>query len=90
MLFPEGQQIPHTISKRILLARAIVHEPRVLLLKDALEHFESTEARAIMDYLIHPDRPWALAVSSNNKDWQAQCNRYIKLENGKIITQKKN
>lgn len=90
MLFPEGQQIPHTISKRILLARAIVHEPRVLLLKDALEHFESTEARAIMDYLIHPDRPWALAVSSNNKDWQAQCTRYIKLENGKIITQKKN
>ncbi|KGO06437.1 peptidase domain-containing ABC transporter [Dokdonia donghaensis] len=90
MLFPEGQQIPHTISKRILLARAIVHEPRVLLIKDALEHFESTEARAIMDYLIHPDRPWALAVSSNNKDWQTLCTRYIKLENGKIITQKKN
>lgn len=86
MIFPEGQQIPHTISKRILLARAIVHEPKVVLLKDALEHFESAEARDIMDYLTHPDRPWALVVASNNKDWQSMCPRYVKLEKGKIIS----
>lgn len=89
MIFPEGQQIPHTISKRILLARAIVHEPKVVLLKDALEHFESTEARAIMDYLTHPDRPWALVVASSNKDWLSMCPRYIQLEEGKIISTKK-
>lgn len=88
MIFPEGQQIPHTISKRILLARAIVHEPKVVLLKDALEHFESAEARDIMDYLTHPDRPWALVVASNNKDWQSMCPRYVKLEGGKIISNK--
>lgn len=86
MLFPEGQQIPHTISKRILLARAIVHEPKVVLLKDALEHFESSEARTIMDYLTHPERPWALVVASNNKDWQSMCPRYVKLEEGRIIS----
>lgn len=86
MIFPEGQQIPHTISKRILLARAIVHEPKVLLLKDALEHFENKEAHAIMEYLIHPDRPWSLVVASNNASWQAMCSKYIKLEKGKITS----
>ncbi len=87
-LFPEGQQIPHTISKRIVLARAIVHKPRILLLKDALEHFDASEARILMDYLVHPDRPWVLIVASNNKDWQVACSQYIKLEEGRIISKK--
>lgn len=86
IIFPEGQEIPHTISKRLLLARAIVHEPKVLLLKDALEHFDAEEARKIMDYLSNPERPWALVVASSNKDWKAVCQRHIKLELGSIIS----
>ncbi|TVZ53128.1 ABC-type bacteriocin/lantibiotic exporter with double-glycine peptidase domain [Dokdonia sp. Hel_I_53] len=84
ILFPEGQQIPHTISKRILLARAIIHEPKLLLLKDALEHFETSEAYSIMEYLVHPDRNWALVVASNNKDWDHMCPTHIHLKGGKI------
>lgn len=87
-IHPEGQQIPHTISKRLLLARAIVHEPKVLLLKDALEHFEASEARDIMDYLSSPDRPWALVIASSNKDWAVVCKTVIQLENGAIISKK--
>lgn len=86
IIFPEGQEIPHTISKRLLLARAIVHEPKVLLLKDALEHFDAEEARTIMDYLSNPERPWALVVASSNKNWKAVCQRHIKLELGSIIS----
>lgn len=85
-IFPEGQEIPHTISKRLLLARAIVHEPKVLLLKDALEHFDADEARAIMEYLASPERPWALIVASGNKDWRTPCKRHIHLELGSIIS----
>lgn len=88
IIFPEGQEIPHTISKRILLARAIVHEPKLLLLKDALEHFDVDEARSIMAYLASPERPWALVVASGNKDWLPFCKQYIKLELGSIISKK--
>ena len=88
VLFPEGRQIPYTISKRILLARAIVHKPKLLLLKDALEHFEREEARSIIQYLVHPDRPWALVVASNSKEWKTTCNTYIKINAGKIVSKK--
>ncbi len=88
VLFPEGRQIPHTISKRILLARSIVHKPKLLLLKDALEHFEREEARSIIQYLVHPDRPWALVVASNSKEWKTTCNTYIKVNAGKIVSKK--
>lgn len=87
LLFPEGQQIPFTVSKRIVLARAIVHNPKLLLLKDPLEHFEPAEALKIIQYLTAPERPWALVVSSRNVQWKKHCNQTIKISEG-IITSK--
>ncbi|MEL4454435.1 peptidase domain-containing ABC transporter [Lutimonas vermicola] len=85
VLHPEGQQIPYTVSKRILLARAIIHEPSLLILKDPLEHFESDEVKRIINYLTSPDRNWALVVSSNNQLWKQNCDRSIILKNGTIM-----
>lgn len=82
-LFPQGQRIPHTISKRILLARAIAHNPKILLLKDALEHFEEEEARRLMAYLAHPDRPWMLITSGQSKEWKTFCNKNLHLDKQK-------
>lgn len=86
MLYPEGQQIPFTIAKRILLARAIVHEPKLLLLKDPLEHFESEEAQQIINYLMSDEQPWALIVSSRNNQWKNVTKNTIRLENKTIKT----
>ena len=85
VIHPEGQKIPFTISKRILLARAIMHEPRLLILKDPLEHFEDHEAQTIVKYLTEEKRNWALIVSSNNPVWKQNCNRTVSLKNGTII-----
>ncbi len=90
MLYPEGQQIPFTVSKRIVLARAIVHNPKLLLLKDPLEHFEKKEAQQIVKYLTAVERPWALVVSSRNEYWKKHCNQTIKISEGKINAKNKN
>ncbi len=84
MLHPEGKQIPFTISKRIILARAIVHNPKLLLLKDPLEHFETTETNDIIQYLTSSDRTWALVVSSRNQEWTQYCNKMATITNKKI------
>jgi ABC-type bacteriocin/lantibiotic exporter with double-glycine peptidase domain len=83
-IFPQGQRIPHSISKRILLARAIVHNPKILLLKDALELFEEQEAQDLMVYLAHPDRPWLLIASGQNKNWEKVCNKHLRLNKGSL------
>ncbi|CDF79209.1 HlyB/MsbA family ABC transporter [Formosa agariphila KMM 3901] len=85
VLDPEGSQIPFTVSKRILLARAIVHQPKLLLLKDPLEYFENDEAERLIKYLTGKDRPWALVVSSQNIHWWTYCNKTIEISNGQII-----
>jgi ABC-type bacteriocin/lantibiotic exporter with double-glycine peptidase domain len=79
-ILSQGQSLPHTVCKKVLLARAIVHEPKILLLKDALEHFEPTEAKRLMKYLASPEKPWLLIVSGKNEEWKTVCNKNIRLE----------
>jgi ABC-type bacteriocin/lantibiotic exporter with double-glycine peptidase domain len=85
VIHPEGQKIPITISKRILLARAILHEPKLLILKDPLEYFEDEEAKRIIKYLVSPERSWALIVSAGNPVWKKNCTQTIVLNNGIIM-----
>jgi ABC-type bacteriocin/lantibiotic exporter with double-glycine peptidase domain len=87
MLYPEGRQIPYVISKKIVLARSIVRKPRLLILKDPLDQFDTEETREIMDFLSGKDRPWALVVISQNDDWKKHCTRIITMEKGKIINE---
>ncbi len=84
IIYPEGMQLPSTISKKIVLARSIVRKPKLLILKDPLDHFEAKEANEIMSFLTAPDRPWALVVVSQNSCWKGKCGRLITVENGKI------
>ena len=84
MLYPEGQQIPYVITKKIVLARSIVRKPRLLILKDPLDQFGIEETREIMNFLSGKDRPWALVVVSQNDDWKNHCTRIITMEKGKI------
>lgn len=85
MLYPEGKKIPYTISKKIVLARSVVHRPKLLILKDPLDQFEEKEAEKVMDFLSDSSNGWALVVVSENQKWVARCNRILTIENGKLI-----
>ncbi|MEB8328568.1 ATP-binding cassette domain-containing protein [Flavobacteriaceae bacterium KMM 6897] len=86
-LYPEGQQIPYTISKKIVLARSIVRKPKLLILKDPLDQLDESEANEIMDFLTDKDNPWALVVVSQDPNWLSRCKRKIVVEEGKIISE---
>lgn len=90
MLYPEGHRLSFTVTKRIVLARAIIHNPKLLLLKDPLEHFEEDEAEEIISYLTAPERPWALIVSTRGKQWQKHCTQTIVISDGIIKSKKIN
>ena len=84
ILYPDGKQMSYTLSKKIVLARAILKQPKLLILEDALDRFNETETNAIIDYLTHPDRPWALIVVSSSKAWVNKCSEVITLQKGQI------
>lgn len=84
ILYPDGKQMSFTLSKKIVLARAILKEPKVLILEDALDKFNQEETSSIINYLSHKDRKWALIVVSSSDAWLNKCSEVIILEKGKI------
>jgi ABC-type bacteriocin/lantibiotic exporter with double-glycine peptidase domain len=90
ILYPEGQQIPYTVAKKIVLARSIVRRPKLLILNDALNQFDQAEATRIMDFLTDKEQPWALVVVSHDPKWLKRCRRIITMENGSIVSETNN
>ena len=84
VLYPEGKQMSYTIAKKIILARAIIKQPRIMILEDPLDQFNLEETTKIIRYLTDVKRPWALIVVSSKKSWKAQCKETITLEKGEI------
>jgi ABC-type bacteriocin/lantibiotic exporter with double-glycine peptidase domain len=84
IIYPEGKQISYTIAKKMILARAIIKEPKIMILEDPLDQFNLSETKKIISYLTDAKRPWALIVVSSKKSWRTQCNQIITLEKGEI------
>ncbi|SEB77729.1 ABC-type bacteriocin/lantibiotic exporter, contains an N-terminal double-glycine peptidase domain [Tenacibaculum sp. MAR_2009_124] len=84
ILKPEGKQVAYTISKKIVLARAVAKAPKVLILEDPLDQFKKDETKKIIEFLASPKQPWSLVVVSSNPIWKDKCNKHIVLENGSL------
>ena len=83
-LKPEGKQIAYTAAKKIILARAIIKSPKLLILEDPLDQFSTEEATKIINFITDPKHHWSLIVVSANKQWESSCSTKITLDNGKI------
>lgn len=86
VLYPEGKQMSYTVSKKIILARAILKEPKLIILEDALDQFSEQDTKSIIDFLCQKSNPWALIVVSSNEYWKNYCNEVINLKDGKLLS----
>ena len=86
VLFPEGQQIPHNVAKKIVLARAIVRKPKLLILKEPLDQLDEVEALRIMDFLVNKSYPWSVIIVSHDAKWLSRVDSIITLEEGKMVS----
>lgn len=83
-LDPEGARLPRSLVKRIVQARAIVGKPRLILLEDSLQDWETKDREQLLGWITAPERPWTLLVVSNDPWVQARCSRVVLLKNGRI------
>jgi len=86
IIYPEGKRLSSTDTKKILLARAILKQPNLLLLEDPLDDLTLEETRRIIDYLCLPKHQWSIVVVSNNPYWEEKCHQTLTLSEGKIIS----
>ncbi len=87
-LFPEGKQISSSIAKKITMARALLKQPKLVILEDTLDPFNETETHSIIDYLCLPEHSWSLIVVSANSYWKSYATHIFELNAGELIIAK--
>jgi ABC-type bacteriocin/lantibiotic exporter with double-glycine peptidase domain len=85
-IFPEGRQLSSSNAQKILLARSIVHKPKILFYEDPTDTMDEKVANEIIDFITNEKNKWIVIVSSKNPYWKTKCNRKITMKNGEIIS----
>ncbi|SHL83539.1 peptidase domain-containing ABC transporter [Flavobacterium xinjiangense] len=83
-LFPEGKQLSSSNAQKILLARSIIHRPKILFYEDPTDSMDEKVANEIIDFITSDKNKWTIIVSSKNPHWKTKCSRRITMQNGFI------
>lgn len=88
LISPEGRHISYTVTKKMILIRALLKQPKLLLLEDPLDQFRPEETSKIIDYLCDKKHNWSIVVISNNSYWNTKCTKSLELNEGQITNLK--
>jgi ABC-type bacteriocin/lantibiotic exporter with double-glycine peptidase domain len=82
-----GRTLPATMALRILLARAIVTRPRLLVLDEVFSTLAPPDRREITALLTAPDVPWTLVAASHDDEFLERCDRVLVLHDGGLVAE---
>lgn len=85
-IFPEAKQLTSSNVKKILLARSIIHKPKILFYEDPTDMMDDNAAKEIIDFLTAKEHNWTIIVSSKNPYWKTKSDRIITMQDGKIVS----
>ena len=81
----EGLNISSGKRQMVLLARAIVDAPELLVLDEAFHHIDAPTRRQIVAKLMDPKYPWTLVLVTHDADIVAACSYVYMFFEGEIV-----
>ena len=81
ILDPAGRKIASSLVTKILLLRAFVNEPELLLLEEPWRDFNQETKKSITEYLLQLSRKTTICIVTNDEEFIAKCDYTIHLEN---------
>ncbi|WP_019948493.1 peptidase domain-containing ABC transporter [Hymenobacter aerophilus] len=82
-----GTPLSDSARQKLLLARALVSRPRLLLLDNPLPGVERTERLRILGRLLAPTEPWTVLVATHSPDVLQLCDRVVLLRDGRLAAE---
>ncbi len=80
----EGRKLPRSVINKVILARCIVANPRLVLIEDWFGSVEIPDRTCVKDCLFGPEGSWTLVCVTNDLAFARQFDRVALLENGQI------
>jgi len=81
---PLGRKLPRSVIQKLLIARAIVNEPKLLVIESNFETIELNERKKILTYLFDKKNAWTLIMISNDDKIAAEADVLLKMYDGGI------
>lgn len=88
VLDPLGKRLPKSVAQKLLIVRAVVDKPRLLILEDAMEHVDESERRRIIDFLVSREVDWTLVAVSADSYFAERADHVLRLEKGRDVSDK--
>jgi ABC-type bacteriocin/lantibiotic exporter with double-glycine peptidase domain len=80
-----GRGLASHLVARLLLAQAIVGNPRLLVMDDFFQNLEAHTRDSFVALLTDPRRPWTLLAVSHDASFLAAADRVIVMRDGGIV-----
>lgn len=84
-LAPNGAPLSHTQVMRLMLARAIVGSPRLLVVDQTLDALAPSTRGLVFEVLLAPDAPWTLVVLTQDPFVLDALPRRYRLHRGRLV-----
>lgn len=85
MITSDGENLPQSVIKKIILARCIVDTPRLVVTEPLLYSLNADDSKKIINILTNRENPWTLIAVSRSAKMAKACDRIIVMDKGKII-----
>ena len=73
---------PKSIKLKIILARAIVGFPRLILLEDNFKQLPELDKERFLNYIFGSDKKWTIMAVSNDKEIASKFEKVLVLDQG--------
>ena len=81
-LWTGGSPLSLGQANRLMIARAIVGQPRLLILDESLDHMDREIRDSVWPAILGPEPNWTVLVVTHSEDVARQCTRRIHLDSG--------
>lgn len=79
-----GEGLPGYVARKIILARAIISNPGLLIVDEAETLVTEDSTLSVYDLLCAKDAPWTLLVTTNDIRLANLCSHLLVIENGAL------
>jgi ABC-type bacteriocin/lantibiotic exporter with double-glycine peptidase domain len=76
----DGRPLSIAQAHRLILARAIVAQPRLLLVDETLDDLDEKTRERALSAILKKSSPWTLLITTHDTDLAAKCDAVISLD----------
>lgn len=84
-LMTEGKNLPKSIQLKIILARTIVANHKLILLEDSYQQLPKEDYKRLMDYILDDSKKWTVIAICSNKGLVKRFDKVMVLKKGELI-----